>query len=143
MSYRKLHLAGVAIIALAMAGAAAPIPSSIHQAYAQRRQPPQQLVVSFKQDIVPIFRGYCYSCHEPGGEGYKASGLDLTSYAGVMKGTKFGRMVIPGKPDISNLVVLIEGRAAAKIRMPHGRKQLPSCLRNEIWTWVFQGAKDN
>jgi hypothetical protein len=33
-----------------------------------------------------------------GGAGYEKSGLDLTSYAGVMKGTKFGRMVIPRDP---------------------------------------------
>ena len=30
-----------------------------------------------------------------GGAGYEKSGLDLTSYAGVMKGTKSGPMVIP------------------------------------------------
>jgi hypothetical protein len=28
-----------------------------------------------------------------------------------MKGTKFGPMVIPGKPDESNLIVLVQGQA--------------------------------
>lgn len=81
------------------------------------------------------------SCHQPGGEGYSASGLDLTSYDSVMKGTKFGQMVVPGQPDSSNLIVLIEGRG--QLRMPQGHKQLPECLRRNIWTWIFEGAKNN
>ena len=101
----------------------------------------QQGQMSFAEDIAPIFKGCCVSCHQPGGEGYNASGLDLTSYDGLMKGTKFGTMVIPGQPDSSNLIVLIDGRA--KIRMPFGHKPLPSCLRNIIWSWIFQGAKNN
>ena len=107
----------------------------VHDACAQRAQ------ISFAEDIVPIFKGWCVSCHQPGGQGYEASGLDLTSYDGLMKGTKFGPMVVPGRPDESNFIVLVEGRA--KIRMPFGHKALPSCLRNNIWTWIFQGAKNN
>jgi hypothetical protein len=47
-----------------------------------------------------------------------------------MKGTKFGPVVIPGKPDQSNLFVLISGRA--KLQMPYGRKPLPSCLQTQF-----------
>ena len=50
---------------------------------------------SFSEDILPIFKGRCVSCHQSGGAGYEKSGLDLTSYEGLMKGTKFGAMVIP------------------------------------------------
>jgi Planctomycete cytochrome C len=107
----------------------------IHNACAQRAQ------MSFAEDVTPIFKGWCVSCHQPGGQGYEASGLDLTSYDTLMKGTKFGPMVIPGKPDESNLFVLIEGRA--KVTMPFGHKRLPSCLREDIYSWIFQGAKNN
>jgi len=48
---------------------------------------------SFSEDILPIFKGRCVSCHQSGGAGYEKSGLDLTSYEGLMKGTKFGAMV--------------------------------------------------
>jgi hypothetical protein len=95
----------------------------------------------FSEDIAPIFRGNCVSCHQPGGEGYKASGLDLTSYDGLMKGTKFGPMVVPGKPDLSNLMVLIKGQG--KMRMPLGHKPLPNELVNNIWKWIFEGAQNN
>ena len=51
------------------------------------------------------------SCHQPGGEGFNVSGFDLTTYEGLMKGTKYGPMVIAGKPDDSNLFRLVNGDA--------------------------------
>ena len=98
---------------------------------------------SFKEDVMPVFVGRCISCHHPGGEGTEKSGLDLTSYAGVMKGTKFGPMVIPGDPESSNLMLLLDWRASPELRMPHGMKQLNSCDRNDIRGWIREGAKDN
>jgi len=98
---------------------------------------------SFREDVVPILKGRCESCHQPNGEGTQKSGLDLTSYAGIMKGTKFGPMVIPGDPESSNLMLLLDWRASAELRMPHGKKQLSSCDRNDIRAWIREGAKDN
>ena len=100
-------------------------------------------IVSFKDDILPLLKWRCSSCHEPGGAGYEKSGLDLTSYAGVMKGTKFGPMIIPRDPESSNLMLLLDWRASPALRMPHGKKQLSSCDRGSIRTWIRQGAKDN
>lgn len=100
-------------------------------------------IVSFKDDILPLLKWRCSSCHEAGGTGYEKSGLDLTSYAGVMKGTKFGPMIIPRDPESSNLMLLLDWRASPALRMPHGKKQLSSCDRNSIRTWIRQGAKDN
>jgi mono/diheme cytochrome c family protein len=98
---------------------------------------------SFREDVVPILKGRCESCHQPNGEGTQKSGLDLTSYAGIMKGTKFGPMVIPGDPESSNLMLLLDWRASPELRMPHGKKQLSSCDRNDIRAWIREGAKDN
>lgn len=125
----------VLVSGLAVVGTTALMP--VRQACAQRGQ------MSYKEDIVPIFKGWCISCHQPGGQGFKASGVDLTSYAGLMKGTKFGTVVIPKEPDSSTLVALIYGRTSPKIRMPFGHKPLPNCLRTNIWQWIFEGAKDN
>ncbi|MGC2825344.1 MAG: c-type cytochrome domain-containing protein [Pseudolabrys sp.] len=100
-------------------------------------------IVSFKEDILPLLKWRCASCHEPGGAGYEKSGLDLTNYAGLMKGTKFGPMVIPREPESSNLMLLLDWRAAPALRMPHGKKQLSSCDRSSIRSWIRQGAKDN
>jgi hypothetical protein len=102
-----------------------------------------QTETSFSGDVLPILRDNCVSCHQPGGEGYKKSGVDLTNYEGVMKGTKYGGMVVPGDPEASNLVLLIEWRTQDAIHMPHGRGQLPVKLRETIRRWVQEGAKNN
>jgi mono/diheme cytochrome c family protein len=104
---------------------------------------PKQSTTSFAEDVFPIFKGRCVDCHRPGGQGYEASGLDLTTYEGVMKGTKHGAMVIPGDPDSSNLMWLLDWRASPQLRMPHGTKKLSTCDRNEIRRWIREGAKNN
>ena len=99
--------------------------------------------ITFSEDVFPIFKGRCVGCHQPGAEGFEKSGLDLTTYAGVMKGTKFGAMIIPRDPDSSNLIWLLDWRAKPELRMPHGKKKLSTCDRDAIRTWIRQGAKDN
>ena len=79
---------------------------------------------------MPIFRGYCFTCHQPGGQGSDKSGLDLSTYEGVMRGTKFGKMVIPGNPDSSNLMWLLDWKGAPETHMPLGKKKLSVCERN-------------
>jgi len=98
---------------------------------------------SLSEDILPILTGRCVSCHQPGGAGYEKSGLDLTTYEGLMKGTKFGAMVIPRDPESSNLMWLLDWRASPEVRMPHGKKKLSICDRNAIRAWIREGAKDN
>ena len=98
---------------------------------------------SFSEDVFPIFKGRCVDCHRPGGAGYEKSGLDLTTYEGLMKGTKFGPMVIARDPDSSNLMWLLDWRASPQLRMPHGGKKLSTCDRNAIRAWIREGAKNN
>ncbi len=97
--------------------------------------------VTFSEDIFPVIRVRCMGCHVPGAEGFEASGLDLSSYEGLMAGTNFGPMVMPGNPDASNLLTLIDGQAA--IRMPHNEKPMSKCERQDFRNWVAQGALDN
>jgi len=99
--------------------------------------------VSFKLDVLPILENHCVKCHQPGGPGYEASGLDLRTYASLMKGTKHGKIVVPGDPLTSNMMVLIEGRADPSIRMPHHERPLLIQQIEILRDWVAQGAKDN
>lgn len=98
---------------------------------------------SFARDVKPILDTRCVECHSPGGAGYEASGLDLRSYEGLMKGTKHGAVVVPGDPLTSNLNVIVEGRAAPEIRMPHHRNPLFSRETLTLHRWVLEGAKKN
>jgi mono/diheme cytochrome c family protein len=99
--------------------------------------------VSYKNDVQPILSKYCAECHSPGGKGFMASGLDVTSYAKLIKGTKFGPVVKPGDALTSTLNMLVEGRANASIRMPHDREKLPDKDIATLKAWVNEGAKDN
>lgn len=101
--------------------------------------------VSFKQDVQPILHDYCVNCHSPGGKGYVKSGLDLTSYQGIMKGTKFGKVVIPGNSEVSTFTKLLTGTNRG-LKMPMGLNSSGTLDRQYILVlrkWVNQGAKDN
>ena len=100
--------------------------------------------VSFSQDVKPILDQNCLGCHQAGGEGEVASGLNMSTYDDLMKGARFGPMIIAGDPEGSNLIVLMEGRADPSIRMPHGKNEPVS--KQDIQTmrlWISQGARNN
>jgi len=99
--------------------------------------------ISYKADIQPILKQYCVECHAEGGKGYEKSGLLLTSYEGVMKGTRFGSIIKPGDALSSTLIMLVEGRADPSIKMPHGKESLPKEKIELLKQWVKQGAKNN
>jgi mono/diheme cytochrome c family protein len=100
--------------------------------------------VSFSQDVKPILDKNCSQCHQAGGEGEVASGFNMATYDGLMKGAKFGPMIIAGDAEGSNMLVLMEGRADPSISMPHGQNKPVS--KQDIQTirsWIEQGAKNN
>lgn len=105
--------------------------------------------VSFKNDIYPIFQERCMGCHEPGSQGYVASGFSVATYQSLMKGTKFGPVIVPGSSPNSNLLRLVKHEADPSIAMPKSvMPGMPSQLLEPeqiklIETWINQGAKDN
>jgi uncharacterized membrane protein len=99
--------------------------------------------VSYKLDVQPIIESRCTQCHAPGGAGYVESGLDLTSYQGLMKGTKHGPIIVPGDSFSSNFNVLLEGRASPQLRMPHNQRPLLQHQQKILADWVKQGARNN
>jgi hypothetical protein len=101
--------------------------------------------VSFKNDVQPILHDYCVSCHSPGGKGVVKSGLDLTSYEGLMNGTKFGKVVVPGDSEASTFTKLLTGTNKG-LKMPAGLNASGTLDRQYILIlrkWVKQGAKNN
>jgi len=102
-----------------------------------------QDVVSYRDDVFPIIELRCLECHQPGGAGTEASGLDLRTYEGLMKGTKHGSIVTPGNAFESNLIAVIDQRTDPALWMPHNQKRLSKCERLLLRFWVSQGAKNN
>lgn len=103
----------------------------------------QEPAVSYQKDVFPILQKNCFECHTGKGEGILKSGLDLTSYETLMKGTKYGPVLVPGQSISSTLVRLLQGKADPAINMPHKRDTLPEDQAAIIVKWVDQGAKNN
>jgi uncharacterized membrane protein len=100
--------------------------------------------LSFAKDVKPVIDEHCSNCHAKGQAGYEVSGFASDSYASLLKGTKFGPVVIPGDSFNSTLVVLIEGRADPSINMPHGTlRELRSEEIDIIRRWIDGGAMND
>ncbi len=98
--------------------------------------------VSFQSEISPIISRNCTECHSNGGIGTQKSGLDVSSYDQLMKGTKFGPVVTPGDPLSSSLYRLVAGLADKSIKMPHSKEPLKDTEIKKIEQWIRQGAKN-
>jgi cytochrome c553 len=98
--------------------------------------------LTYQASIKPILEANCVACHVPGGAGYEKSGLRLDSYEALMKGTKFGPVVVSGSSVSSTLYRLVSGQADPSIRMPHGQAALPDADVATIAAWIDQGAKN-
>ena len=116
--------------------------------------------VSFTHNVRPVLAQNCALCHSPGGIGYAMTGFSVQSYVTLMKGSKFGPLVIPGSSRQSDLIWLLRHRASAPMSMPklcerlatadgkcmvaseHAR-MLPVSQVNMIAKWIDQGAHDN
>ena len=133
---RKLTAANLGLMALLAIGAGCSREAGVKE-------------ISFNNDIFPIFQERCMACHALGAPGCLVSGFSLATYDSLMKGTKFGPMVIPGSSAESNLLRLVKHEADPSIAMPRSQTpgQLSEWLKpqqiNLIETWINQGAKNN
>ena len=98
---------------------------------------------SFQADVYPIFQKNCRACHYADGKGYEASGFSVASYETIMKGTKFGPVIVPGSSIDSSLMRLIDHQADPAIRMPHNMEKLPEDKIDVIRRWIDAGAKND
>lgn len=60
---------------------------------------------TYEANIAPVFNATCTACHNPT---VLAGGMDLTTFAGVMKGGKDGAAVVPGD-SAGSLLIKIQG----------------------------------
>ncbi|NNC93719.1 MAG: c-type cytochrome, partial [Acidimicrobiia bacterium] len=89
---------------------------------------------SFESDVLPIFQASCESCH--GGLG----GWSSDSYTAVMTTGNSAPVVLPGDPDGSLLVQLLQHPGGRL--MPPGRA-LPADQIQAVVDWIAGGAPDN
>jgi hypothetical protein len=91
--------------------------------------------LKFSADIAPILVNNCTRCHDG-----KKKAFDMTSFEMLMKGAKSGKVIAPGTPDESHLVLRIKGEETPK--MPQGgNNNLSEEAIAKIELWVKEGAR--
>lgn len=92
-------------------------------------------IVIFEDSVEAILKRKCQRCHNPK---KLAGGLNLTTAAGMLRGSESGRVIRSGKPDESLLFELVEADemppADEKLRLSHAEKEL-------IKGWIASGAR--
>ena len=94
--------------------------------------PDASVQVSFTNDVVPVLAKNCGGCHMRQAKGQ----FSAASYAELIKGTRKGPVVLPGKPDESRLVTLVEDH-----KMPPRSQGIPLSELQILKDWIVQGAQ--
>ena len=93
--------------------------------------------VTFDDHVFPVFQQACLNCHNPD---KTKGGLDLSSFAGVMKGSSGGKIVEPG--DLGSTLVSVVQQTTEPKMPPEGDK-----LSNEqikiLKGWIEGGLLEN
>lgn len=88
--------------------------------------------LTYNDNIGPLFKSRCGSCHGDGG----VQGLNLTTYQTALAGGQNGPAIVPGDPDAS---LLVKKQSGDK---PHFSQLAPDELQLVI-DWIAAGAPEN
>lgn len=96
--------------------------------------PPEQIEF-FEKEIRPVLAENCYDCH--GGHKHE-NGLRVDLRSAFLKGSDYGAVVEPGKPDASKLIKAIR-HAPGVEPMPKKREKLQPAQIAALEKWVTMG----
>ena len=96
---------------------------------------------TFRSEIQPILTQHCLACH---GTDSQLSGLNLSTLEGLLSGgARHGPAIVPGHPEQSVLMRVLQGEVAPS--MPMGAAPLPDAKIKAIAQWIeqFQPAQEH
>lgn len=97
--------------------------------------------VDFTTQIQPILSQNCYACHGPD-EAAVEGGLRLDTREKALKGGDSGKVIIPGDPNISELIKRITHSDPDEIMPPPEKKKpLPPEQVALLKQWIAEGAR--
>jgi hypothetical protein len=101
---------------------------------------PAQQPPSYARDVRPFLTKYCLECHN---SKEAKSGLDLETYKGLRAGGDGGEVLLPGQPNASRIVLMVEGKK--KPKMPPQKARFHPLAREipVLRAWVAAGARDD
>jgi hypothetical protein len=88
--------------------------------------------ISFTRQVAPMLVGKCGNCHVTAAKGQ----FSMATFASLMRGSKDGAVVLPGKGDGSRIVEVIESGD-----MPRGGGSVAKDELAMLSKWIDQGAK--
>ncbi|MFO0877707.1 MAG: DUF1553 domain-containing protein [Gemmataceae bacterium] len=92
--------------------------------------------IDFERQIAPLLRERCVSCHGPDKQ---KGGLRLDTRAHAFRGGDGGPVLVPSKPEFSELYRRIVSTEASQ-RMPPGKKPLSAAEIDLLRRWLAAGA---
>lgn len=95
------------------------------------------LAPDYNRDIAPLFKTYCNGCHNATDREGK---LSLEQYDHLLKGGAGGVAVVPGRPELSRLLLLVEGREQPVMPPEDNEKPKPEEIAL-LRRWIEAGAK--
>jgi len=139
---RRLLRVGCAVVAIASAALLSPAALGDDATKPDEvKNEAQPTLVSYDQDVYPIFRKACLGCHQ---SGKRMGEYLMTDFASLIRGGESGETaVVPGNPDASYLFDQITPRDG-HAEMP--KAPWPALTQAEIDTvknWIVQGAKND
>ncbi|HEX2521471.1 MAG TPA: DUF1549 domain-containing protein, partial [Terriglobia bacterium] len=90
------------------------------------------LAINFESTVEPLFKASCVSCH---GGSVLLKSMDLSTYAGAMKGSESGPVIVPGNPENSLLYEKVRAEQMPKGGQPLSKEQVAT-----IREWIQAGA---
>jgi hypothetical protein len=99
---------------------------------------PAQDKVTFVDNALPVLRQRCGSCHNAD---KKTAGLDVTSYAALMRGGGSGEVIAPGDAAASHLFRVVNHDDEPK--MPPDAPPIPDAERAVLRAWIDGGVLEN
>ncbi|WP_372723529.1 c-type cytochrome domain-containing protein, partial [Novipirellula sp.] len=106
---------------------------------ADEKSTPEVKKVTFEDDVKPIFRQHCASCHN---QGEKKGGLALDTYTALIEGGGSGEVVYDdGDPSASRLWQLVNHDDTPI--MPPNQDKLPAEQLAVIQAWIEGGILEN
>ncbi len=93
---------------------------------------------SYFRDVWPMIQQHCQGCHQPA---IKQGNLDLTQYQTLLQGGNGGPALVPGDPESSLVMAMMEGRCQPL--MPLGGPPLDREIIQKFRAWIEAGAKDD
>lgn len=98
--------------------------------------------IHYAQHVQPILNRSCAvsGCHDTQTKG---AGLQLTNWDELIKGSRYGEVLIPFKPSRSLLAILFDGTSLRKSHPPLGENQVTTAEIQFLKRWIGEGAKND